>query len=222
MPKTAVVTGAMGSLGRAAVRMFAGEGYEVHLTAISEEERADYDGPGIVTTLNLTDLEAVKIWASGIGGPVHAAALIAGGFSMESLDKMRAGDFDMMFDMNAKTAAHTLSALVPMMTEAKGASIALIGAQVHEGVAGMALYAASKAAVASLTRSAALELHEKEIRVNALLPNIIDTPANRKAMPSADFNDWAKPEEIAEVIRFLCSDAGSVITGNLIKVGRYV
>ena len=106
------------------------------------------------------------------------------------------------------------------MERAETSSAVLVGSQAYQGAAGMSLYAASKAAVVSFAKSAALELHDKGITVNCILPDIIDTPANREAMPDADFDTWAKPDEIAEVIGFLLSEGARVASGNAIRLGR--
>ncbi len=220
MRKTAVVTGGTGFLGQAVVRRFIADGFDVHLSALTAEEVAKYAGPGVVSVDDLADLDSARKWASVIDAPVHAVSLIAGGFAMKPLKEMSAADFDQMFDTNARTAANTLSAMIPLMERADGAAAILVGSQSFEGAAGMALYAASKAAVVSLARSAALEMKKQKIRVNVILPNTIDTPANRSAMPDADFEKWAKPDEIAEVISFLCSSSAILVSGNAIRLGR--
>src|SRR5262249_29236919 len=113
---------------------------------------------------------------------------------------------------------YALAAFVPKLST--GAGVVVVGSQAYEGAAKMSPYAASKAAVVSLARSAAAELKGAGVKVNAVLPDTIDTPANRKAMPNADFDKWAKPEELAAVITWLCSPAASVVSGNAIRVGR--
>jgi NAD(P)-dependent dehydrogenase (short-subunit alcohol dehydrogenase family) len=120
--------------------------------------------------------------------------------------------------VNFKTAIHALSAFTPKLGQ--GSAVVLVGSQAYEGAARMAPYAASKAAVVSLTRSAAAELKSAGVRVNAVLPDTMDTPANRRAMPDADFSRWAKPEEVAAVILWLCSAEARVVSGNAIRVGR--
>ncbi|MBA3726119.1 MAG: SDR family oxidoreductase [Armatimonadetes bacterium] len=218
MRKTAVITGGTGNLGHAVVARFVEIGFDVHLSAIDEEDKNRYDGTGAIAAANLADLDSTKSWATEIPAPVHALVLMAGGFSMNTLLDLGRGDFDNMFDTNAKTAFNCLSAFAGKLQ--RGSSAVLVGSQAYAGAAGMSLYAASKAAVVSLSKSAALEFKPQGVRVNAILPDIIDTPANRKSMPNADFDKWQKPEEIAEVIAFLCSDGGSIISGNTIELGR--
>jgi NAD(P)-dependent dehydrogenase (short-subunit alcohol dehydrogenase family) len=139
---------------------------------------------------------------------------------MKNLDQLEEADFDAMFDLNVRTATNTLTAVSDALV--KGGAAVLVGSRAAVGAGGMSLYAASKAAVVALARSAALEWRHRGIRVNCILPDTIDTPANRKAMPDADFTRWAKPEQVAAVIAFLCSDSGTIITGAAIPVGYSV
>jgi NAD(P)-dependent dehydrogenase (short-subunit alcohol dehydrogenase family) len=218
--KTAIVTGATGALGSAVVQRLAADGFQVYGTVMRDVELETYSGVADLSVVDLTDFESVKGWIHGIGQSIHAAALIAGGFAMRSLGEFRADDFDQMFDMNVRTASNVLNAVTPVLGQP--AAVVLVGAAVYQGAKGMSLYAASKAAVVSLARSAALELQDNGVRVNTILPNIIDTPANREAMPKADFDKWAKPEELADVIAYLVSDQARVVSGNAITVGRTV
>ncbi len=215
MAKTAVVTGGTGALGAAVAEAFSRAGYHVQVSSSGDPAR--YSGPGKATRVDLRDLAATRAWL-GTLGPVHAAALCAGGFAMQGIAEMTPEVYDTQLDLNLRTAAYTLSALAPVLAEP--AAVVLVGSQAYGGAAGKAIYAAAKAGVVSLTRSAAEELRERGVRVNAVLPDIIDTPANRSAMPNASFDTWAKPEEIAEVITFLCSDSARVVSGNVLDVGR--
>jgi NAD(P)-dependent dehydrogenase (short-subunit alcohol dehydrogenase family) len=213
--QVAVVTGGTGALGAAVARRFADAGYDVHVTASREPERG-YAGAGRAHVVDLTNLETVRAFATGFPA-VHALALCAGGFAEVPLDALSPRDIDTMIDVNFKTAAHALSAFAEKL--ARGSGAVLVGSQSYRGAAGMALYAASKAAVVSLADSAALEWRPRGVRVNAVLPDTIDTPANRRAMPAADPSRWAKPDDIADTIVWLCSPRASLVTGNAIKVG---
>jgi NAD(P)-dependent dehydrogenase (short-subunit alcohol dehydrogenase family) len=215
--RVAVVTGGMGALGAAVARRFAEAGYDTHVTSSRPSEAANFAGPGTAHAVDLSDLDAVRSFSAAFA-EVHALALCAGGFAMSKLAELTAADIDKMIDVNFKTAAHALAAFGPKMRP--GAAAVVVGSQAHEGAAGMAPYAASKAAVISLARSAALEWKQERVRVNAVLPDTIDTPANRRAMPNADYSRWATPEEIAEVIVWLCSPGASLLSGDAIRVGR--
>jgi NAD(P)-dependent dehydrogenase (short-subunit alcohol dehydrogenase family) len=215
--RVAIVTGGTGALGSAVAARFAETGYETHVTSSREEEARGWKGPGIAHAVDLTDLDAARRLAADFSD-VHAIALCAGAFSMAKLAELTAADVDKMMSVNFKTASYTLAAFAPKMRA--GSAAVVVGSQASDGAAGMAPYAASKAAVISLARSAALEWKEAGVRVNAVLPDTIDTPANRRAMPGADFGRWATPEELADVVVWLCSPGARAVSGNALRVGR--
>jgi NAD(P)-dependent dehydrogenase (short-subunit alcohol dehydrogenase family) len=127
-----------------------------------------------------------------------------------------------MYALNVLTALNTSRAAIGHLTASGAGRIVNVGAiaALHAG-SGMGPYAASKAGVHRLTEALAAELKGK-ITVNAVLPSIIDTPANRASMPQADFGKWVTPQELAEVILFLLSDAASAVTGALLPVSGRV
>ncbi len=215
--RVAVVTGGTGALGTAVARKFVEEGYETHVTCSRESDARAWTGPGAAHAVDLTDLGAVRRLAETFP-EVHALALCAGSFAMATLAAFAEADVDKMIASNFKTASFALGAFGARMRADGGAVV--VGSQTYEGAAGMAFYSASKAAVVSLVGSAALEWKEAKRRVNVVLPDTIDTPANRRAMPGADFSRWATPEELADVIVWLCSREARAVSGNAIKVGR--
>ena len=198
-----VVTGADGALGSAVADRLKGDG---------EVISAD------IKTVDLRDFKATQAWASSVGSPVTGLIALAGGFGMMDIADIDDEHCRKMFDLNTKTAISTLSAFDKFLAD--GAAVILVGSQAYTGAEGMSAYAASKAAVVSLAKSAAEEWKPRGIRVNVILPDIIDTPANRKSMPSANFDKWQKPSEIAEVIAFLLSGNAAIISGNEIRLGR--
>jgi len=105
-----------------------------------------------------------------------------------------------------------------MLRQGRGAIVNVAAKAALDHGAGAAAYAASKAAAVAMMDSLAADLKGSGVRVNSILPSIIDTEANRKAMPGADFSKWPKPEEIARVILFLCSDDAEVVHGAAIPV----
>lgn len=211
------ITGGAGALGQAVGAAFAASGYTVAVSARDEAERSRYAGPGAASIVDLRSLDAMLAWAAAVG-PVDALVCCAGGFSMQPITGFSEGDFDFLIDINLRTAANAVRAFAPSML--RGAAIVLVGAQSWRGAQGVALYAAAKAGVVSLAKSASLDLKPSGVRINAILPDMIDTPANRAAMPGAAFDRWAKPAEIAEVVRFLCSPAAAVVSGNAVELGR--
>lgn len=212
-----VITGGGGALGRGVGQVFAEAGWDVVATVIDDADHARYAGPGRAVVVDLTDREAVEGTAAGIG-PIDGLVCCAGGFSMQPLTESTPDDLDRLEALNLRTTANTLAAFGGALR--KGAGVVLVGARTWRGASGVALYAATKAAVVSLGRSAALEWKTRGVRVNVLLPDMIDTPANRSAMPDADPERWARPEEIGEVARWLCSPAARLVTGQAIEVGR--
>ena len=124
-----------------------------------------------------------------------------------------------LFDLNVRTVLHAARAVVPRMLAAGHGRIVNVGAfAAQKGAADMGAYVAAKSAVIRLTESMAAELRDKGINVNCVLPTIIDTPENRKAMPEADPARWVAPDDLASVIAFLASDAARAIHGAAVPV----
>jgi len=172
--------------------------------------------------LDLTDemattaaMTAIVERCGGIDGLVN----IAGGFAWHTLADAPAKLWDDMFRINLVTAVTASRAALGALSASGSGSIVNIGAgAAAKAAAGMGPYAASKAGVAKLTESLAEELAGVGVRVNALLPSTIDTPANRREMPEADVSTWVQPQDIAKVIVFLLSDQSAAITGASIPV----
>ena len=223
-----LITGAAGALGRAVVAHFAARGARLALLDRDGDALAAlvYSVPG-ATALplanNLLDpaavAAAVEQAASRFGG-IAAAVHLAGGFTMgEAVHETAAATWQRMLDLNVDTMLHSAAAVIPMMRRARRGCIVNVGAMsALHGAAKMGAYIASKSALMRLTESMSAELRGEGINVNAVLPSIIDTPANRQAMPDADPNRWVAPEALAAVIGFLCSDDARAIHGALIPV----
>ena len=147
---------------------------------------------------------------------VNAVGAFAGGTNLWDTQPKT---FDQMLALNLRSGYILARAVVPTMLEQKSGVIISIAsrAAVDHG-AGASAYAASKAGVVALMDSLAAEVKGRGVRVNSILPSIIDTEANRKAIPGADFAIWPKPDDIARVILFLCSDEGKLIHGASIPV----
>jgi NAD(P)-dependent dehydrogenase (short-subunit alcohol dehydrogenase family) len=127
-----------------------------------------------------------------------------------------------MYAMNVLTALNACKAAIPHLASSSAGRIVNIGAMgALQAGSGMGPYAASKAGVHRLTEALAAE-HKGKITVNAVLPSTIDTAANRASMPKSDFSKWVTPQELADVILFLASDAASAVTGALIPVAGRV
>jgi NAD(P)-dependent dehydrogenase (short-subunit alcohol dehydrogenase family) len=153
-------------------------------------------------------------------GAIDVLANIAGGFTMGSrVHETEIKDWDFMLDLNAKSVFMTCRAVIPHMLTPSGGKIINIAARVaNEGKAKMAPYSVSKSAVARLTESLAAEYRSDNININCIMPGTIDTPANRRDMPDADYSKWVAPAALADVILFLASDAARAIHGASVPV----
>ena len=152
-------------------------------------------------------------------GRLDALVNVAGGFRWEKIESGSIDTWDLLYQMNVRTAVNASQAALAHLLAREGGRIVNIGAMAaaKAGV-GMGAYAASKAGVAKLTEALAEELKDRGVTVNAILPSIIDTPANRADMPDADFSRWVTSEEIAELVVFLLSDRARAITGAMIPI----
>jgi NAD(P)-dependent dehydrogenase (short-subunit alcohol dehydrogenase family) len=219
-----VVTGATGELGEVVARLLIDAGATVHIPARRvEEAKATYARAGdrarIAPVADLTDEAAVAGFYAGLP-PLWASIHCAGGFAMGRIDDVTLADFRRMIDMNGIAAFLCCREAIKVM-RGRGGRIVNVTAQ--PGVeprrgAGMSSYTAGKTVVAALTLSLAEEVAAEGIWVNAVVPSIMDTEANRKAMPSADASKWAKLEEVAATIAFLASPQNAVTRAALVPV----
>lgn len=210
-----VVTGANGALGRVVRARLA----EAGATAVGIDLAAA--GNGAVLGADLSDAAAT---AKAVGeivarhGRIDALLNVAGGFRMAPASERAA--WDALWQVNLVTALNAASAVLPGMVErGKGAIVSIAArAAVERAGAQMGAYAASKAAVVRLTEALAEEVKDRGVRVNCVMPSVIDTAANRAAIPAADFGKWVRPEALADVLLFLCSDQAGAINGAAIPV----
>ena len=214
-----VVTGGFGTLGSAVVTMAAAAGAKIACI----DQGNDHGGPGLrLGGIDLADDAACRQALTQVVdalGPLYGLVNVAGGFEMASLAEGGLDPWDRMYRTNLRTVLSASYAALPLLSAQKSGRIVNIGAAAAaKGMAGMGAYAASKSGVARLTESLAEETRGSGITVNAILPVIIDTPANRAAMPQADSSKWTPPTDIAEVILFLLSDRARAVTGALINV----
>jgi NAD(P)-dependent dehydrogenase (short-subunit alcohol dehydrogenase family) len=223
--KVLVITGALGALGRVVADVALARGVKVagvdhaKAQAPASSERLELGG------VDLTDpAQAAKAMdaAARHFGKLDALINIAGGFAFETVGDGDAKTWELMFALNVMTARNASHAALPHLAKSGAGRIVNVGAMgALQAGSGMGPYAASKAGVHRLTEALAAEWKGK-VTVNAVLPSTIDTPANRASMPKADFAKWVAPQELAEVILFLASDAASAVTGALIPVSGRV
>jgi NAD(P)-dependent dehydrogenase (short-subunit alcohol dehydrogenase family) len=227
--KIVVVTGGFGQLGLALVRAALDAGAQV---AALDRAKSPADTTALAGVLTLGELDlaeadaavrAMDQVAARFGG-LDALVNVAGTFRWETLEQGSLDTWDLLHRVNLRSAVSASKAALPHLIKRGAGRIVNIGAgaAAAKAAAGMGAYTASKAGVAKLTESLADELKDRGITVNAVLPSIIDTPANRADMPEADFSRWVAPQAIADVIVFLLSDQARAVTGALIPVSGRV
>jgi NAD(P)-dependent dehydrogenase (short-subunit alcohol dehydrogenase family) len=217
--KTIVVTGALGTLGRAAAVLAAARGAKVAMLDVAV--RAGNPVPGaLALAVDLTKLDATTEAMRKVReatGRIDAVLNIAGGFVWQTVADGDEAAWERMFALNLKTAYNASRAALPHLIETSGAIVNVGANAALSAGAGMGAYTASKAGVHKLTESLAQEMKGR-VRVNAVLPSIIDTAPNRADMPKADFSTWVKAEDLAKVMLFLASDDARDVTGALLPV----
>jgi NAD(P)-dependent dehydrogenase (short-subunit alcohol dehydrogenase family) len=229
--KTIVVTGGFGALGSGVAAAAVDRGASVAVLDVASsapQALADRLGPKalLIGGVDLSSPEGAQQAMGAVKanfGRLDALLNIAGGFQWEPVEDGTGESWDRMFALNLKTALNACKAALPYLIESGAGRIVNVGAQsALHAAAGMGPYAASKSAVHRLTESLANELKLKGVTVNAVLPSTIDTPANRRDMPKADFDRWVSPADLAAVILFLASDEAKAVTGALIPVSGRV
>lgn len=223
--KVIAITGASGALGKIVVETALARGARlaaIDHAASQQRSAPDHIGIGGVDLSDEVQARQAIEAAAGHFGRLDVLVNIAGGFSFEMIAEGSAQTWRRLYALNVLTALNASRAAIPHLATSGAGRIINVGAMsALQSGAGMGPYAASKAGVHRLTEALANEWKGR-ITVNAVLPSIIDTAANRASMPDADFSRWVTPRELAEVILFLASDAASGITGALIPVGGRV
>jgi NAD(P)-dependent dehydrogenase (short-subunit alcohol dehydrogenase family) len=217
--KTIVITGAFGVLGRAAAELAKAQGADVAMLGRHVGEQ-NITPPELGVAVDVADFAAAERAMAAVRaqtGRIDALLNIAGGFVWERVDEGEIATWERMFALNLKTALAASKAALSHLIESHGAIVNVAAASALKADAGMGAYTASKQAVMKLTESMAAEL-KGTVRVNAVLPSIIDTAQNRADMPKADASKWVQPADLARVMLFLASDQARAITGALVPV----
>jgi NAD(P)-dependent dehydrogenase (short-subunit alcohol dehydrogenase family) len=216
-----MVTGASGGLGPAVVDAFLAAGATV--VGVSRSIRRHEDEHFISVAADLGTAEGVKAAVNealkktqGLDALVHVMGGFAGGKPVQDTDD---ATWESMIGANLRSAFLITRAVLPHMIKAGYGRIVAVGSRVgEEPASGLSAYGVSKAGLHALVRTIARETLDQGITANVVMPSTIDTPANRKAMPGADFRKWVRPEKIAEQIVWLCSDAASETSGALLPI----
>lgn len=227
--KSVVVAGGTGGLGRAVTLAFLKESARVVVTYRKEDEfsamrkaAGDHAERLQGSPVDVTDEPVVQklaenlVKVGGVDALVNAVGAYTGG---TPLWQTEAKVLDHMMDLNLRSCFVLSRVFIPiMLKQARGAIVNVTARAAVDHAAGAAAYAASKAAAVAMTDCLAADLKGTGVRVNSVLPSIIDTDVNRRAMPTADYTKWPKPAEIAEVILFLCSEEARLIHGASVPV----
>lgn len=229
MSSITVVTGAAGALGSEVVRMLLERGHHVAALDLPSSHLDALARPGACVPIGL-DLTSAAAWNDAterverdLGAP-NGGVLCAGGWAGgKKIHELEPEDTSLrrMLDVNLETTVRSLRALLPGMVRRQHGSIVVVGSRAVERPwenGGAAAYVAAKSAVVAYAETVAAEVLDSGVRINAVLPSVIDTPANRAAMPKADVLRWVPPESLARVIAFLLSDDAHDVTGAAIPV----
>jgi NAD(P)-dependent dehydrogenase (short-subunit alcohol dehydrogenase family) len=223
---TAIVTGGTGGLGTAVVEALIEAGWRVVVPWVAEKELSrlpERDGLELVQA-DLFDPDAVaEVVAAATGdasNPLAAVVNLVGGFAAAGrVHETPIEEFERQFALNLRPAYLVTAAALPHLIEAGSSAVVCVSTRAAlRPFSGAAGYISSKAAVLGFVRALDAEYRQDGVRVNAILPSVIDTPGNRASQPDADHSKWVAPSEIAAVIRFLCSEDSTPITGAEIPV----
>lgn len=224
--KTAIVTGASGNMGQAVIKKFLAEGYQVVGTIVPNDpaivDIADDKFEKITVDL-MSEQDSQKFVQAMIEkyGTVDAAVLTVGGFAMGAVADTKTSDIYKQYQLNFETAYNVARPTFVQMMQQKTGRIFLIGSKPGLSAVnskGMVAYGLAKSLIFRLAELMNAEAKGTDVVTAVIVPSTIDTPQNRKSMPDVDFNNWVKPEAIADTIYFYCSPAAAVLTEPLIKV----
>jgi NAD(P)-dependent dehydrogenase (short-subunit alcohol dehydrogenase family) len=224
--KTAIVTGATGNLGQAVVKKFIAEEYKVIGTVIPNDT-IELDVPADQFEKVVVDLASEEDASAFIAGvlakheTIDAAVLTVGGFAMGKIAETKTADINKQYKLNFETAYNVARPAFVQMIKQNSGRIFIIGSKPgldSKNGKGMVAYGLAKSLIFRLAELMNDEAKATNVVCSVIVPSTIDTPQNRKAMPDSDPNKWVKPEAIADIIYFHCTDAASVIREPVIKV----
>jgi NAD(P)-dependent dehydrogenase (short-subunit alcohol dehydrogenase family) len=216
-----VVSGGTGGLGSAVTRVLLEAGWHVVVPYVDEREldRVERHPELELIAADLFDEQAVAAVVAQTPEPLGALVNLVGGFAAGGrVHETPIEDFEQQFRLNLRSAYLLCHAALPRLMENSGAIVCVSSRAAVRPFSGAAGYISSKAAVLAFVDAMAAEYTADGVRVNAILPSVIDTPANRASQPDADHSRWVTPEQIARVIRFLCSEDAAPISGAHVPV----
>jgi NAD(P)-dependent dehydrogenase (short-subunit alcohol dehydrogenase family) len=221
MTPEVLVAGGTGALGAAVVKELVGAGYPVGATWVVERERERLEG-----------LEGVELIKADLFDPTQAAAAVAAVRDLGAVVNLVGGyaetgrvhetdpeEYERLMRLNLRPNILLARAAIPRWLRGGGGSFVAVSARpALRPFAGASAYIVAKAAVLSFVQTLDVEYRHDGVRANAIVPSVIDTPANRAGQPDADYSKWVAPEEIAKVIRFLVSDDSAPMSGAAVPV----
>jgi NAD(P)-dependent dehydrogenase (short-subunit alcohol dehydrogenase family) len=226
MARSALITGGSGGLGGAVTRAFLAGGWRVVVPLYDEAERERVpsherlvlEPADLFDPVSATDVTALA--AGDEQAPLRAVVNLVGGFAMGGrVHETPVEDFEAQLRLNLRPTYLVCQAALGHLLAAGGGAIVCVSSRAAlRPFPGAAGYVVAKAALLAFVDVLATEYRGDDIRANAILPSVIDTPANRRATPDADFSRWVTPERIAEVVRFLCEDGSGAVSGAHVPV----
>lgn len=226
MDRSVLITGGSGGLGAPVTKAFLDDGWRVVVPLFDPAEKDRLPtSPALVTIqADLFDeasvAEAVALAAGDAAAPLRAVVNLVGGFAAGGrVHETPIDDFERQFRLNLRPTYLVTAAALPHLIEGGGGSVVCVSTRAAiRPFSGAAGYIASKAAVLAFVDALATEYRDDDVRANAVLPSVIDTPGNRASQPDADHGKWVSPEQIAEVVQFLAGDASTVVSGAHVPV----
>jgi len=224
--KVAIVTGSSGNMGQAVVKKFIDEGYYVIGTIIPNDTvpmdfPADKFEKVVVDLMNEDDSQKLVESIISKHGSVDAAILTVGGFAMGKISETKTADIAKQYKLNFETAYNVARPVFVQMIKQNSGRIFIIGSKPGldaKNSKGMVAYGLAKSLIFRLAELMNNEAKGKNVVTSVVVPSTIDTPINRKSIPAGDFDSWVKPEAIAHVIHWHCTDADSVLRETVLKV----
>jgi NAD(P)-dependent dehydrogenase (short-subunit alcohol dehydrogenase family) len=221
--KVVLVTGADGGLGRFVTQAFLDAGATVIGTSRRIQQSSFQNSRFVALPAEISSRASAQAMVDQVTtrfAKLDVLAHTVGGFAGgSSITDTHDATFQQMLDINLTSVFHVLRATLPVLRRTGDGRIIAIGSRAAlEPGAGVGAYSASKAAMVSLIKTVAVENKDAGVRANVILPGTMDTPANRKAMPNADFTKWVHPAAVASLILWLASDAGRDVNGAVLPV----
>lgn len=228
--KAVFITGGTGDLGRVVTEAFVRAGAKTTTTCVVEREAkllrhqlAPLKSKADIVRCNVLREQEVQKVVKEVArkhGRLDVVVCLVGGYlGGPAVAETSERDWDYMLQLNLKSAFLVCKAAAPILKRQRSGRIVTVSSRSGlRGEAGAAAYAAAKAGVLRLTEALADELREANVTANAVCPSVLDTPANRRVMPEADFSTWVRPEEVAETILFLAGDGARSISGAAVPI----